>query len=338
MAKQEYSNLLKQGVEVWNSWRTAHPDIQPDLSGASLFGANLRQANLAYTNLREVDLTRADLVGADLRYAILTSANLREVDLTRADLVGADLRRALLTSANLCGAILRNADLSEAYTGFTVFVNNDLRTVKGLETIHHAEPSSIGTDTISRSEGHIPEMFLRGAGVSESIITYARSLVDKPIEYYTCFISYSSKDEEFAKRLYTDLQSKGVRCWFSADRIKIGDSIIPSVDEAIHLYDKLILILSEHSIESSWVQHEVKAALDKEKRLHQIVLFPIRLDKLVMTSSIKWIKRLRDTRHIADFEQWNLSDKYRIAVSRLIRDLQVSVTLEANEADGGIYK
>ena len=38
-----------------------------------------------------------------------------------------------------------------------------------------------------------------------------------PIEFYSCFISYSSKDEEFAKRLHADLQSNGVRCWFAPE-------------------------------------------------------------------------------------------------------------------------
>ncbi len=63
-----------------------------------------------------------------------------------------------------------------------------------------------------RSEGDIPDVFLRGAGLSDTFITYARTLVQNPIEYYTCFMSYSSKDKEFAERLYADLQHKGVRC------------------------------------------------------------------------------------------------------------------------------
>jgi hypothetical protein len=33
------------------------------------------------------------------------------------------------------------------------------------------------------------------------LITFARSLVGKDIEFYSCFISYSSKDQDFAERL-----------------------------------------------------------------------------------------------------------------------------------------
>ena len=32
-----------------------------------------------------------------------------------------------------------------------------------------------------------------------------RSLVGKPIDFYSCFISYSTKDDDFAQRLYADL-------------------------------------------------------------------------------------------------------------------------------------
>lgn len=64
-------------------------------------------------------------------------------------------------------------------------------------------------------------------------------LAGKPIEYYTCFISYSHKDQPFASLLFTDLQSKQVRCWFAPEDLKIGDKIRPRIDESIRLYDKL---------------------------------------------------------------------------------------------------
>ncbi len=76
----------------------------------------------------------------------------------------------------------------------TILGNVDLSEAKGLETVVHAGPSTIGIDSIFRSKGKIPEIFLRGAGVPEGFINYMKSLVVNPIEYYSCFISYSSKD------------------------------------------------------------------------------------------------------------------------------------------------
>ena len=79
------------------------------------------------------------------------------------------------------------------------------------------------------------------------------------IDYYSCFISYSSKDDAFAKRLYADLQSNHVRCWFAPEDLKIGDRIRTGIDEAIRVHDKLLLILSKSSVASGWVEREVKA-------------------------------------------------------------------------------
>jgi hypothetical protein len=42
-------------------------------------------------------------------------------------------------------------------------------------------------------------------------------------EYFTCFISHSAKDAQFAERLYRDLQEVGVRCWLDSKELKIGD-------------------------------------------------------------------------------------------------------------------
>src|SRR2546428_589008 len=51
MADQQQLDLLRQGVTDWHVWRTQHPDIQPNLSGAQLSVANLSGADLGKANL-----------------------------------------------------------------------------------------------------------------------------------------------------------------------------------------------------------------------------------------------------------------------------------------------
>ncbi len=46
------------------------------------------------------------------------------------------------------------------------------------------------------------------------------------IQHYSCFISYSSKNQGFADRLHADLQSKGIRCWFAPHDMPIGGKIL----------------------------------------------------------------------------------------------------------------
>ncbi len=191
-----------------------------------------------------------------------------------------------------------------------------------MKSIQHQGPSTLGIDTIYRSEGQIPEEFLRGAGVPDHFIEYARSLIQHPIQYYTCFISFSVTDQPFVERLYTDLQANGVRCWYFPEDMKIGDKIYEKIDESIRLYDKLVLVLSETSLASEWVEREVDIALAKEKDSKHRVLFPLRLDDCVMTAERYWARSLRDNRHIGNFSQWKNFDFYQAAFQRVLHDLQ----------------
>ena len=302
MANQEHLDILKQGVYTWNTWRTQHPRIQPDLSDADLSSTDLRGANLHHTNLSHV--------------------NFNVTDLSQAILIEANLSGAGLVTTNLSYTQLLGANFHNAKIGWTIFGDVDLSVVKRLDTVDHVGPSTIGTDTILNSEGNIPEAFLRGAGLTDALIDYARSLRHHPIAYYTCFISYSSKDQDFAERLHDDLQSRSVRCWFAPEDMKIGDKIRPRIEESIRLYDKLLLVLSEHSIASNWVAYEVERALNKEPDGIPNVLFPIRLDDAVMESKAGWADDIRRTRHIGDFRNWNNHDDYQRAFNRLLRDLK----------------
>lgn len=347
MANQEHLDILKQGVEVWLQWRKEHPNIKPDLRGADLSDANLSQVEFEQADLRGANLYRANLKEANLSESILDRANLNEIDLGGAiligatlngahlngahlnftDLYGTDFSQAKLRGANFSDAHLVNTDLTEAdltgaTIGRTIFGNVDLSTVNCLDTVIHDWPSTIGIDTVYASHGDIPEAFLKGAGVEDTFITYIRSLVGKPIEYYSCFISYSNKDEAFAKRLYADLQSNNVRCWFAPEDMKTGDVIRSRIDEAIRVHDKLLLVLSQHSVESSWVEKEVETAFEKERQQNRLVLFPVRLDSLVMYTSKAWAADIHRMRQITDFTDWKDYNAYQKAFNRLLRDLK----------------
>ena len=346
VANPEHLKILKQGVDAWNKWREENPGIVPDLGGADLMEAHLRWADFTSANLggtdfsaadlRWADVTVADLRGAGFHGADLSEADFREADLRGANLVGAhlrwthlrraDLRGADLSRADLTGAGTYKSDFTDACVNGTVFGDNDLSTVKGLGTLQHKGPSTIGIDTIYKSKGNIPEVFLRGAGVPEDFVTYMRSLVGKAIEFYSCFISYSSKDDGFAQRLHADLQQKNVRCWFAPADLKIGDKFRMRIDESIRIYDKVMVILSENSIRSSWVEEEVEAALEKERKQNKLVLFPIRLDNAVMETDQAWAASLRRTRHIGDFRAWKDHDQYQKSFERLLRDLKAEST------------
>jgi hypothetical protein len=216
---------------------------------------------------------------------------------------------------------LRGADFSNAKFGTTLLARSTLSEIRGLDTCTHDTPSIIDPVTFAKS-GVLPVKFLQGCGVPNDFIDYMRSLTAKPIEFSSCFISYSSKDQEFADRLYADLQNKGVRCWFAPEDLKIGDRFRDRIDESIRLHDKLLLILSENSVSSPWVSDEVEAAIEREHKEGRIVLFPIRIDDAVMESEQAWAATIRRTRHIGDFTRWKDRDSYQKAFDRLLRDLK----------------
>jgi uncharacterized protein YjbI with pentapeptide repeats len=326
MANPKHLEMLMQGVEAWNEW-------QVGLLGADLRGANLRglylcglelvNADLRGANLSDTVLHKTNLRGANLRGINLSNSSIARTDFSHANLNDMCLRGAHLCEVHLDGVDLRGVDFTGATLIYTTFGSVDLSLAKGLETVEHDGPSTIGINTIYQSWGNIPEVFLRGCGVHEDFITYARSLITKPLEFYSCFISYSSSDQDFAERLHSDLQSKGVRVWFAPHDLPIGAKIRPAIDESIRLHDKLLLVLSEASVGSQWVEQEVETALAREREQEgKSVLFPIRIDDTMMGIKAGWLALLKNTRNVGDFTTWKEHDSYRKAFDRLLRDLK----------------
>ena len=293
--------------------------------GADLAGANFEGADLRGTNLHGADLYMACFIGARLEGANLRGAKLEGTNFARADLTGADLFEARLRS--------------------TAFIGTDLTRARGLIFCIHTGPSAVDGGTVAKSPG-LPEKFLLGCGqtkweveaarlhqpeltvpqISELLYRVNDLRSEGHIQFYSCFISYSSKDQEFAHRLHSDLQAMGVRAWFAPDDLKIGARIRPAIDESIRVYDKLLLVLSEHSVSNQWVEQEVETALARERESEgKTLLFPIRIDDAVMEIKTGWPALLRNTRNIGDFTDWKDHDSYRKAFDRLLRDLKAEV-------------
>jgi hypothetical protein len=251
---------------VWKAWRTEQLDVRPDL----------RAADLRHANLSVADLSVADLSVADLRHANLVGANLVGAHLVGAHLVGAHLSRANLVGVNVVGADLAGVNFTDAEIGATIFADNDLSLITGLDTVTHSQPSTIGIDTLYKSKGNLPEAFLRGCGVPEPQIEYLPSLLGamEPIQFYSCFISYSHQNEEFARRLHSRMQQDHLRVWYAPEDMKAGRKLHEQIDEAIWIFDKLVLVLSAESIQSEWVMTEIRKARKAELRDKRRKLFP----------------------------------------------------------------
>jgi hypothetical protein len=353
MTHQEQLALLKQGVDIWNQWWHEHRVVEPnlfraDLSGTDLSGVHFHRGRISGVNLSGAtlkhavlgaDFSKSNLSHADLSGTFISGANLSNVNLSGANLSGAnlafanlfetnlhsaDLRGAYLWQANVGRAELTGADLGGARFGMTTIADVDLRPVKGLEEVIHICPSHLSVDTILRSHGEIPEAFLRGVGLSDTVITAIGSLRQSLLPPLTCVLNYWPQDQEFASRLHEDLQQQGVRCWFNAQ------------DRGIHrlgyysLYTSMphILILSRLSVpyqwkdEEEWVWQEVIDLMASEQWEKKQLLIPVRLDETIVEIQEQWAIDLRHSRPIADFTNWRDEVAYQQAFERLLREVK----------------
>ncbi|GHO93745.1 hypothetical protein KSF_037930 [Reticulibacter mediterranei] len=323
-AKLSHANL--SGADLGSTYLMETNLTRANLSGAILTNAHLNDArlndaSLAHATLGETDLSRANLTGANLERAILANANLFGADFSYANLTGANLTGANLIETDLSYANLTGADLSYATVGWTILGDVDLRTVKGLETVQHLGPSTIGTDTIARSRGQVPKQFLREAGIYDLLTDSVQSLAQSSKEYFTHLINFSRADVQFANRLFADLQSKNIYCWSSPEdeQAKWQPG---SFNEIMRRYDRLLLVFSADTLASSWIEAAVHAALIRERQTNQAVLFPLCLDTALNRSMAYWSVSLCQTRQISDFTGWEQKKQhYQRGLQQLLRAL-----------------
>jgi hypothetical protein len=317
-----------------------------DLGGAILNYTDLRQANLSEANLSFASLDHANLCRANLSQANFTNTELCKTALREADLRGADLRLA-----NLYRTRVAEADFGGARCYLTKFVHVDLSAAKGLDAISHDAPSAIGGDTLFLSKGKVAEAFLRGCGQSpwevlsqglydpELTPASLAELQYKIFDAWTkgrsmingCFVSYSWNDSGFVDRIRARLLDEGINVWLDRQDMVAG-TIQDQVWRAIQIHHVVIIVLSQHSIESDWVENELEMARKKEKEETRAVLCPIALDdswKLKVSAvdgpgdPSRHLWRTLQQKLVVDFSRWE-ADQFQKSFEKLLRGLKTN--------------
>lgn len=182
---------------------------------------------------------------------------------------GGATRAALVTSyRGLLGEFSIDAD----EPALAAFVETESRWLVGRAAAH---------------DGEIPVLDGARAGyrlLSRALSLWERAerLVDLPVDFVrapfqSVFISYSTADEAFAAELHEALTTAGVRAWFAPHDMKPGAKIHEQLREAIDTHDRLLLVVSEASMRSDWVNTELWRARQRERATGRRLLFPVRL-------------------------------------------------------------
>lgn len=89
------------------------------------------------------------------------------------------------------------------------------------------------------------------------------------------FLSHSSTDADFARKLARDLKSRDIAVWFAEWEMRVGDSLRQRIEEGIQESGYLGVVLSPDSVKSKWVQTELNAGLEREMRDKAVFVLPI---------------------------------------------------------------
>ena len=126
---------------------------------------------------------------------------------------------------------------------------------------------------------------------------------------------------------------EGLRVWYAPEDMKGGRRILDQLEGAIHVHDKLLLVVSETSMQSGWVETELRTAFKRQQREHRQILFPIRITswepvrdwKCFDSDSGRDLAKAVREYHIPDFTGWKDHDAFEVAFARLLADLKSEV-------------
>jgi TIR domain len=92
------------------------------------------------------------------------------------------------------------------------------------------------------------------------------------------FLSYSHEDKDFVDHLAIALVKEKTNVWVDRWELRVGDSLIERIQDAIKEADALVVVLSKASVESPWCKKELSAGLIRELEERRVVVLPVVVD------------------------------------------------------------
>jgi hypothetical protein len=92
---------------------------------------------------------------------------------------------------------------------------------------------------------------------------------------YDVFISHATEDKDLAGPLAMALRAKGLKVWFDAHQMLMGDDIASAVEKGLARSQYGVVILSKVSLDKPWVRQEIQALLTREIETGGKVFLPV---------------------------------------------------------------
>lgn len=145
------------------------------------------------------------------------------------------------------------------------------------------------------------------------------------------FISYSSNDKEFARKLVSDLFDLEHEPWLDEWEIKVGECIPSKIEHGVSEADYVVVILSPSSVKSGWVEREWKTKYWEEIEKNKTLVLPILIEDCRIPPLLK-------TKKYADFrENYAIGLKeLTSAVSPLIRKISKTEVVKPTDYSSDI--
>jgi len=273
-------------------------------NGSRFHRADLSLAHLRGADFRSADLSEALLTDADLSQARFERANLYDASLIGAELGGASFRDAVLCGANLRESHLDGADFRGSRFAFTVLAASDLSRARGLESVVHDGPSTVGIDAFLLSRGEIPDAFLVGIGLSPLTIEYLKAVAaaeEGMLVGDALFLLFADADRARARRLRAYLRMHRHLAWYWHEAQELAGHHNPDLKMRVRFHDRVLVVGSAGAADDTALGETIERFVAKEAAEHRRIVLGVRTGDFETTGALvamtadRWVADFRGT-------------------------------------------
>lgn len=308
-----------------------------DLSRAILIKANLSGADLTGADLSEAALINVNGTGCILSYAYLYNTDCSDSIFIEAQLIHSNLREAVLRGARLDAAVIQHTDLTNADMAHSSL--QDTRCEKVHFTGAHIygwktrdwKPREVHCEYIYINEAgteRLPKKRKFRPGEFEGYIInlyHTRATPKKTVQHgrtlHHVFLSHSSDDAEYVKKLANALEIHGITVWYERQRLQPGVSWQTGLKNAIENGMYFIACFSKNYIRhlEFSMREEVRIVFDRlQKEPQDLTWFiPIKIIRCDIPN-----KKIGKDKSLINLQWIDLSRGWNEGITEIVERIQ----------------